>query len=155
MGYDTFGKRSRWLEYAKDGDVYAQYELAQSYCCRMEEGKLDGFEALKWWCASAKNGYAKSQVKVGKLYEHQELMKDADVPKDDLRAYAWYKLAKKRGSEEGRDGFLRLRESMTSDQITKAEKLLADKKNIKCGDDAVKKIAPLPTEEKDPKKKSH
>ena len=99
--YDKINKRDTWLERAEKGDVYSQYELANSYCCNNFEGGTDYAESFKWFCEAAKNGYSKAQVEVGKLYEHRKTFPNFEVKQDLEKAYMWYSFAAKRASSQG------------------------------------------------------
>lgn len=138
MGYDTLGKRERWKERAEAGDVYSQYELAQSYCCGIGEGVHDNHEAMKWWCKAGKNGYAKAQIKLGQIYERQEELEALNVKKDLTLAYMWYELAKRRGNEKARENYFRLKQLLTKKQIDEGEKLLEKWKTVPCGSEEKK-----------------
>jgi TPR repeat protein len=133
MGYDTIKKRKQWEEYANEGDVYAQYELAQSYCCRPHEGSTDIKKAFKWWCVAGKSGYALAQLQLGKIYDGSEILNELSVPQDISKAYMWYQLAKRRGNEEARNRFLNLKNSISSDVMAEGEKMLTNWKSVPCG----------------------
>ena len=132
MGYDTVTKRGRWLERAKSGDVYSQYELAESYCCGVGEGTHNAEEAMKWWCESARNGYALSQLRLGTIYENKQVMVGLPITQDLPKAYMWYKLAARRGNEDARNNLISLESTMNKKQISEAEKLLKKWKQLPC-----------------------
>lgn len=134
MGYDTIKKRKQWQEYAEQGDPYAQYELAQSYCCHPHEGKTNMAEAMYYWCMAARNGHAKSQTQVGKLYEGVDVKEGLNIKQDRALAMMWYELAKRRGNDEARTNFLRLKgEKDGKELIKKAKKLIETWKKQPCG----------------------
>lgn len=99
--YDKINKRKTWTEYAEKGDVYAQYELGMSYCCKDFEGIVNHKESFKWFCESAKNGYAKAQIELGKLYSGENKFQQIKLPKDDVKSYMWYSFAAKRMNRAG------------------------------------------------------
>ncbi|MBI1326681.1 MAG: hypothetical protein GC136_03460 [Alphaproteobacteria bacterium] len=150
MGYDKAGKRDRWHEYADKGDVYAQYELAQSYCCRISEGALNPEEAVKWWCLAAKNGSGKAQFQLGKFYEHKETIETLSFPYDPVRAYMYYELAERRGSEEARNHQKLLETKLTEEQKATSVKLLKNWKELTCEAEKAVEDKPLAGEAKAP-----
>ncbi|MCB2081457.1 MAG: sel1 repeat family protein [Rickettsiales bacterium] len=130
--YEASGKRERWHSYAEKGDVYAQYELAESYCCRPFEGETNLQESLKWFCVAARNGYAKAQVEVGKLYEGTSELKDHSVTPDPLLAYIWFAYAARRANEEARQHRNALKETLTPEQLYEAESYLLNPSYAPC-----------------------
>lgn len=133
MGYDTMVKRKKWEERAEVGDVYSQYELAQSYCCREYEGKLDGKLAIKWWCKAAKNGHAKSQLQLGKIYEGLDEIKGIQVEKDQSKAFMWYVLAGRRGSITARERVSALKDQLNEVVMNRAKEMTENWKSSDCG----------------------
>ena len=87
----------RWYKMAADqGYAKAQHELGNMY--RMGEGEdipMDRREALRWYEMAANQGYAKAQDYLGYIYENGYIHANGDVivPKDRIKAYAWYNLA--------------------------------------------------------------
>jgi len=131
--YEMSNKRRVWREYALDGDVYAQYELAESYCCRASEGELNQHLSFQWYCTAAKHGFAKAQLQVGKIYENAVKMEDLMVPKNNVKAYVWYTQAAKRQNLEAIDRIEALDAVLTEHDRGVLEFILADTDNLPCG----------------------
>jgi len=130
--YEKANKREKWLDYAEKGDIYSQFELAESYCCRDLEGKRNNKESFKWYCIAAKNGYAKAQVEMGKFYENIRKLQGVEIPKDDIKAIMWYGLAARRVNDEARKKRDRLRDVITNKEIRAANKMASNIKNFNC-----------------------
>ena len=76
---------------AIQGDVMAQYELAQSY--EGGKGGLEKYiEAAKWFRRAAEHGYAKAQFKLAIVYANGR-----GVPRNDTEAAKWYRKAAEQG----------------------------------------------------------
>ncbi len=133
MGYDQTGKRARLEKWAEGGDVYAQYDLARSYCCRQLEGELDAKKSLKWHCAAAKNGHSKAQLYLGKLYQGLEGLRGVEIEQDLARAQMWYTLASRRGLADGSTHQKNLAEELGAGQKETVAGLLAVWKTVPCG----------------------
>ena len=103
--------------FAEQGNASAQYNLGAMY----DQGwgvPQDYAEAVKWYRMAAEQGDAWAQVVLGVRYANGE-----GVPQDYVLAHMWCNIAAAQGSKNGilfRDGFA---ESMTSEQITEAQKL--------------------------------
>ena len=113
---------------AEQGNADAQFALALKYANTGPDR-----EVAKWSRRAAEQGHVMAQLALGGLYTEGR-----GVPKDYVRAYAWYNLAVAQGAEilfnfvggerisvrefarEKRDS---LRSGMTSSQISKAEEL--------------------------------
>lgn len=130
--YDTSEKRAKWLEYANKGDVYAQYELAKSYCCNEMEGSIDKAESAKWFCTAAKNGFARAQIEIGKFYEGISTIEGMNYPQDNVKAFAWYSMAARRAVSEGMDRRKELKAKLSDDELRQAEKLLLNYQKLEC-----------------------
>lgn len=131
--FDKANKRENWLRYAKMGDVYSQYELAMSYCCGHLEGKIDNKESFRWFCKAAKNGHAKSQVEIAKIYSGEKKLDGLDIKEDKVLAYFWYAMAARRINEDGITGKKRLKGEISQAQMEEAEQLLYNPKTVECG----------------------
>lgn len=135
--YEVTHKRKKWEEFAKQGDVYAQYELAESYRIGMLEGDINGAEAMKWYCEAGRNGFVNAQLALGKMYEGVLVIPRFAVAKDNARAWMWYELAKRRVSEEARTRLEQLIPTMTNQELRDANYLLQAPKQVPCGPEAL------------------
>ena len=76
---------------AQNGDVYAQFKLANMYF----EGKgvpQDDAQAAKWFLETARQDHVEAQFIIGTMYE-----KGDGVPQSDAQAYSWFIKAAKQG----------------------------------------------------------
>lgn len=135
--YEATHRRERWLKFSEQGDVYAQFELAESYRKGMMEGDINGAEAMRWYCEAGKNGYAKAQVMLGKLFEQSETIHGLEVEKDNTRAWMWYALAMRRVNEEARMRRPQLEQVMTPQELRDAHYLMQSPKQVPCSPDAL------------------
>lgn len=131
-GYNKMNRRNVWLEYAQEGDVYAQWELANSYCCNDFEGNTNSTEAIKWFCTAAEEGYSKAQVVIGKLYENTLSFDGVTVAKNDINAYIWFELAARRINEDGIQHKKFLKDKLTADDKQRISIILEDVSNLSC-----------------------
>jgi hypothetical protein len=83
----TFDALKTLIPLAQDGDPQAQYELAGFYHYGYV-GANDFAKALKWYRASARQGYADSMVGLSVMY-----LGGQGVPKDRREAFVWLNLA--------------------------------------------------------------
>ncbi len=130
--YEKSNKRDKWLDYAEKGDVYAQFELAESYCCRELEGAINNKKSFKWYCTAAKNGYAKAQVEMGKFYENIRKLQGVEIPQDDVKAIMWYGLAARRVNDEAIKRRNTLRDIITNKEIRSANQMAGKMKSFNC-----------------------
>lgn len=149
MGYDSVGKRERLEKYAASGDVYAMYDLAQSYRKHMYEGKVDHEKALDWYCKAARGGYGKAQMEVAQVYEGTSELK-VEVEQDLARAYMWYVLAERRKNFGSEDALKAIKEKISDKEKARGEMWLTEWKLVPCG--VSEKDKPLPKSKKKPKK---
>ncbi len=131
-GYDKIQKRRVWKEYAKEGDVYAQWELANSYCCAEFEGKRDYRRAVKWFCEAAENGYADAQVRIAQLYLNQLVFDGLAIPESKVDGYVWYSLAARRINSQAIDQRLVLMKEMTEEELQLAEAKFQNYSDLSC-----------------------
>lgn len=131
--YELSHKRANWLKYAEGGDVYAQFELAESYRKGGLEGDVNGKEAMRWYCEAGKHGYAQAQVILGQLYEQKLVIQNFAVAKDNARAWMWYKMAMRRVSEDARTQLEQLEPAMTAQELRDGAYLLQAPKQVPCG----------------------
>ncbi len=76
---------------AKNGDVYAQFKLANMYF----EGKgvpQDDVQAAKWFLEAARQDHVEAQFVIGTMYE-----KGDGVSQSDAHAYTWFMKAANQG----------------------------------------------------------
>jgi TPR repeat protein len=149
MGYDSAGKRARLEEYAARGDVYAMYDLAESYRRHTYEGGIKPEKAVEWYCKAARGGYGKAQYEVGLLYEGKSDM-DVGLSPDMARAYMWYTLAARRVHQGAIIAQQRLKDELPDSEVALGEMWLTEWKLVPCGVD--EKDKPLPKGK--PRKKS-
>ena len=93
------------------GDMYAKGEGVPK----------DDKETVKWYRKAAEQGYARAQVNLGLQYIQGE-----GVPEDDVTAYVWLTIADANGHEIAKEMQSILAETMTPDQIAKAEALVKE-----------------------------
>jgi len=103
------------LPLAERGDVEAQYNLGAMYDAGQGVAK-DASQAAYWWRKAAEQGDAQAQYNLGMMY-----LLGMGAPKDYAAAYKWIGLAVAHG-DDGAQGVLDLlRQSMSRDDVTKAE----------------------------------
>ncbi len=122
--YETSKKRDRWRDYANQGDVYSQYELAESLCCQPTDGPRNYEESFKWFCFAAKNGHARAQLKLGGVYEGRETLGDLAIQPDRAQSYAWYHFAAKRANSNAAARLEALQQQMTAEEVAQAQQLV-------------------------------
>lgn len=131
-GYDKFTKREVWLKYAKKGDVYSQWELANSYCCNELEGKYNYREAVKWFCTAAENGFSKAQVVIGNLYRNTKKFENIHIEKNFIKAYIWFSLAARRSNIEGVENKKDIEKLLTEKELMQIKEILENFRNFSC-----------------------
>jgi uncharacterized protein len=108
------------LTAAEAGYSLAQHDVANAYSQRNQFP-----EALKWWEAAAKQGYPMSLYNLSVTYKSGKV-----VPKDNIRAYAYFKLAKVlsegKVSEKAQTSLDELKTNITVKELEQAEKLVSD-----------------------------
>jgi hypothetical protein len=111
------------LASGKQGDPALQMRLYSNL------SRTEPTQSLYWLCQAADNGYFKAQVEVGNLYWRGRLGAKIDLRK----AYVWYSLADKSGSDNWDVWELRsVKNEMTPDELTEAEQMLADWRPGQC-----------------------
>ena len=78
----------------------------------------DFVTAIRLWRPLAEAGHAKAQNNLGVMYANGE-----GVPQDDVRAYAWGKLAEAHGDKNAPKGVCIMHEHITPAQLIEAEAL--------------------------------
>ena len=106
---------------AKQGHPKAQFRLGTAY--GFGYGVRENYrKARKWYRKAAEQDPAQAQLSLGKVYDDDE----DGVPKDYVKAYAWYILAAAQGNKEASELKDSLREKMTAAQLTAAQDLAAE-----------------------------
>jgi len=104
---------------AEGGYSLAQHDVANVYAQRNQFSN-----AIKWWEAAAKQGYPMSLYNLSVTYEEGKL-----VPKDNVRAYAYFKLAKVisegKISEKAQASLDDVKRRMTKAEFEQAEKVVS------------------------------
>lgn len=132
--YEKSKRREELLHYANQGDVYAQYDLAHSYCCEPMDGPGNGKESYRWFCKAAHNGFAKAQYRLGQMHDNAMVLPDYPIAQDKMMAYAWYSVAAKRLHEEARQRRETLEQELSPSEREKAAALLKDwREKLGCG----------------------
>ena len=124
--YDKINKRKTWKSYAEKGDVYAQYELGVSYCCKDFEGAVNHRESFRWFCEAAKNGYAKAQIELGMIYGGRKKFDQIDLPQDNIKSYMWYNFAAKRMNRTGIRLKKALQRKLTEEELQQVQELMSN-----------------------------
>ena len=86
-----------WLKHlalAEQGDVAAQYGVAEAYANGDEGTRINAAEAFKWYRRAAYQGLADAQYNLGLAYEDI-----GPVPSDTLLSVYWYTQAAEQGHE--------------------------------------------------------
>ena len=106
----------RWyLKAAKQGDQFAQYNLALMYDQGMGV-EQDYVKAMHWYRQAAEQGDMEAQYSVGLLYQ---LGEGAKV--DPVEAYAWFSVAHRHDDSPDRDRCVELEKQLTQKQLAKAK----------------------------------
>lgn len=132
MGINESKKRERYVEYATKGDVYSQYQLAESYCCG-DKSFNDNAKAVEWYCKAASNGHSKAMYRLGQLYDTKNELSVSQINKDDAKAYFWYSLAEKRALFDGRQAREVVEKRLSKEQLQAGDVMLTDWKKQPCG----------------------
>ena len=104
---------------AEAGYSLAQHDVANVYAQRNQFS-----HAIKWWEAAAKQGYPLSLYNLSVTYKEGKF-----VPRDNVRAYAYFKLAKVisegKISEKAQASLDDVKRSMTQAEFEQAEKVVS------------------------------
>jgi TPR repeat protein len=104
---------------AEAGYSLAQHDVANVYAQRNQFSN-----AIKWWEAAAKQGYPLSLYNLSVTYKEGKF-----VPRDNVRAYAYFKLAKviseEKISEKAQTSLDEVKRSMTQTEFEQAEKMVS------------------------------
>lgn len=130
-GMENFKKRDQLQKYAEHGDVYAQYDLAESYCCEPMHGGINIEASIYWYCTAARNGYGEAQVKVAELYDGTSKL-NYDVAQDKKVAFAWYLLAARRVNPEAIKRKNEMEPMLKPSERQLASVMMRDKSKLAC-----------------------
>jgi len=124
-------KASAWLGPAMRGDVNAMYNLGEALCCG-NRPLYNNVEALQWWCRAAKQGQINAMLEVGKMYAHEYDVKGDIIPRDEILALTYYRVAEEHGNEEA--AFYRedLETKMNEEQFAKSRALVGIWPRVAC-----------------------
>jgi hypothetical protein len=126
--YDAGDYAAALREYrplAEQGVAKAQVNLGFMY--DLGKGVLQDYaQARKWYRKAAEQGVAVAQYNLGVMYRHGH-----GVPKDYVQAHMWYNLAAAQGDKNAAKWRDKVAESMTSAQVTRAQRLA--RSYNKCG----------------------
>ena len=110
----------RWTERAAEGgDRKAMHNLGLAYF-EGTAGPKNRAIAVQWFQKAAELGVIDSQVNLARIYEG-----GFGVPQNGAEAYKWYLIAAKLGDAESRTAATRVRDTLTSDARTAAERAAA------------------------------
>ncbi len=105
---------------AEQGHSGAQYNLAAMY--GLGRGvRMDTAEALKWYHRAAEQGDPLARYNLAERYERGK-----GVAQDLVEAYKWHSLAAKRGFNDGAIARDKLKGTLTSAQMSEAEKRIQE-----------------------------
>jgi len=115
-----YAEAAKWFhKSAEQGVAIAQNNLGVMYY-KGEGVPKDYTEAVKWYRKAAEQGFPMAQNNLGWMY-----YKGDGVPLNYVEAYMWVSLAVDRGNKEAKSGLAELKQHMTSEQVTEAEKRAA------------------------------
>ena len=92
---------------AKQGYVYAQFNLADNYHFERNGVSEDFGKAYYWYQQASNQGLAKAARRIGWMYDRGEGFK-----RDAQKAFEWHKLATKRGNNHSRGDMIRLKSEL-------------------------------------------
>jgi hypothetical protein len=104
---------------AEQGDAEAQLQL---YWSSKEPTRLI------WLCRSADHGLAEASHRIGRLYQHGQ----EGLPRDNARAYLWYRLASIGGHSQAKIELEDLQLDMSPEQGEEGERLFSEWKPGQC-----------------------
>ncbi|MBS0410995.1 MAG: SEL1-like repeat protein [Proteobacteria bacterium] len=110
----------RWTERAAEGgDRKAMHNLGLAYF-EGTAGPQNRAIAVQWFQKAAELGVIDSQVNLARIYEG-----GFGVPQNGAEAYKWYLIAAKLGDAESRSNATRVRDTLSADARTAAERAAA------------------------------
>ena len=102
--------------YSEDRGCLTQFRMAQMFV--KSKNQRDYRLAANWYLGSAKLGYYKAQRRLGTMYAM-----GYGVPKNYVKAYAWYTVSAAQGSSKALEYLMRIESCMTARQKFFARKL--------------------------------
>jgi len=102
---------------AEQGKASAQYNLGLMYDTG-EGVTQDDKQAVSWYQKAAEQGHASAQSNLGAMYSNGE-----GVIQDDVQAHKWFNIVSANGNENAKNNREIIENSMTSEQIAKANEL--------------------------------
>ncbi len=106
------------FEAAKKGDAAAQERVGRLYLDGPERAR-DERKAYFWTRRAALSGDPNAQYTLGRMYESGR-----GAPRNRVGAFVWYQIALRSGNESARASFERLKQELSSDEMTEAEQQL-------------------------------
>lgn len=106
------------FEAAKQGDAAAQERVGRLYLDGPARAR-DERKAFFWTRRAALSGDGNAQFTLAQMYESGR-----GAPQNPVGAYVWYNIALSSGNESARVPFERLKEQISSDELTEAEQQL-------------------------------
>ncbi len=102
--------------YKEDRSCLTQFRMGQMFI--KGNNPRDYELAAHWYLGSAKQGYREAQRRIGALYAL-----GYGVPKNYIKAYAWFKVAAAQGSPKAPNNLKKVQTRMSAKQIFYARKL--------------------------------
>jgi serine/threonine protein kinase len=106
------------FEAAKKGDAAAQERIGRLYLNGPERAR-DERKAFFWTRRAALSGDRNAQYTLGQMYEGGR-----GAPRNQVGAFVWYQIALRSGNESARVSFERLKQELSSNEMTEAEQLM-------------------------------
>jgi len=103
-------------QYTEDRSCLTQFAMGEMFV--KGESPRDHKLAAKWYTESAKQGYRKSQRRLGTMYAM-----GYGVSKNYIKSYAWFKISAVQRSHKALRNLRKLEPHMTADEIYYAKKL--------------------------------
>lgn len=103
-------------QYTEDRSCLTQFAMGEMFV--KGESPRDHKLAAKWYTESAKQGYRKSQRRLGTMYAMGH-----GVSKNYIKSYAWFKISAVQRSHKALRNLRKLEPHMTADEIYYAKKL--------------------------------
>jgi TPR repeat protein len=104
------------VQYTEDRSCLTQFAMGEMFV--KGENPRDHKLAAKWYMESAKQGYRKSQRRLGTMYAL-----GYGVPKNYIKSYAWFKVSAAQRSPKAQRNLRKVESRMTAEQIYYARKL--------------------------------
>jgi|GEM_PF-744494 len=107
---------------ARSGHRIAMHDIGLFNAEGLATGEPNPIAALEWFDKAARLGVVDSQFNLAYLLDQGEVI---GVQTDPVQAYSWYSIASVNGDQQAGEYMTRLRERMTSEQISAAEARVA------------------------------